>query len=123
MFLGDYSARCDAYVNAMKEMFKQTPLTMKKSLTLKQKFQKIMTDIGGGWYMGESSKGLPPLRRTKLSKKHKKSRMKFRNIYMKLISSGMIGNSNFIGTNLNGWIQNLSTKGINPIQFLQKKPR
>ena len=28
-----------------------------------------MTDIGGGWYMKESAKVLPPLRRTKLSKK------------------------------------------------------
>ena len=28
-----------------------------------------MTDIGGGWSMGKGAKGLPPLRRTKLSKK------------------------------------------------------
>ena len=28
-----------------------------------------MTDIGGGWYMEKSDKGLPPLKRTKLSKK------------------------------------------------------
>ena len=28
-----------------------------------------MTDIGGGWYMEKSAKGLPLLRRTKLSKK------------------------------------------------------
>ena len=28
-----------------------------------------MTDIGGGWYMGKSARGLPPLRRTKLSNK------------------------------------------------------
>ena len=28
-----------------------------------------MTDIGGGWYMEKSAKGIPPLRRTKLSKK------------------------------------------------------
>ena len=41
---------------------------MKKSLTPKQ-FQKLMTDIGGGWYMEKSDKGLPILRRTKLSKK------------------------------------------------------
>ena len=28
-----------------------------------------MTYIGGGWYMGKSTRGLPPLKRTKLSKK------------------------------------------------------
>ena len=28
-----------------------------------------MTDIGGRWYMEKSARGLPPFRRTKLSKK------------------------------------------------------
>ena len=28
LFLGDYGARCDAYVNAMTEMFKKIPLTI-----------------------------------------------------------------------------------------------
>ena len=28
-----------------------------------------MTDIDGGWYMGKSAKGIPPLKRTKISKK------------------------------------------------------
>ena len=51
LFLDHYNARCDAYVNSMKEMFNQIPLTMSKELTQKQKFQKLMTDIGGGWYM------------------------------------------------------------------------
>ena len=69
LFIENYGARCDAYINAMKEMLKQIPLTMKKSLTPKQKLQKLMTDIGGGWYMEKSAKGLPTLRRTKLSKK------------------------------------------------------
>ena len=49
-------------------MFKQIPLTMIKALTPK-KVQKLMTDTGGGWYMGKSAKGLPPLNRSKLSKK------------------------------------------------------
>ena len=40
-----------------------------------------MTDIGGGWYMEKSAKGLPPLRRIKLSKNHKKRRMKFKKLY------------------------------------------
>ena len=41
------------------------------------------------------------------------------NNYMKLISGGMIGNPNDIGTSLNGSIQEIKLKGINPIQFLQ----
>ena len=59
LFLDNYSARCDAYANAMKDMFKQIC-------------------FGGEWYMKKSAKGLPLLRRTKLSKKHKKTRMKFK---------------------------------------------
>ena len=53
----------------MKDMFNKIPLTMYKALTPKQNFQKLMTYIGGGWYMEKSAKGLPPLRRPKLSKK------------------------------------------------------
>ena len=41
------------YNKAMKEMSKQIPITMIKSLSPKQKVQKIMTEIGGGWYMGK----------------------------------------------------------------------
>ena len=53
----------------MKEMFKQIPQTMIKALTPKQKVQKLMTDIGGGWYMGESYKILPILNISKPGKK------------------------------------------------------
>ena len=42
---------------------------MKKAHNTKQKVQKLMTYIGGGGYMEKGAKGLPPLRRTKLSKK------------------------------------------------------
>ena len=51
-----------------------------------------MTYIGGGWYMEKSVRVPPPLRRTKLSKKHKKVRMYFKRNYMKLIGGGMIVN-------------------------------
>ena len=34
---------------AMKEMFKQIPSTMTKPFIPKQKFQKLMTEICGGW--------------------------------------------------------------------------
>ena len=39
---------------------------------------------------------------------------------MNLISVGMIGDSDYIGTILNGWIQNLSSKGIKYIHVIQK---
>ena len=51
---------------------------MSQPLTQKQKVQKLMTDIGCGWYMKISDKGIPPLRRPKLSKNHKKSRMRIK---------------------------------------------
>ena len=46
--------------------------------------------------------------------------MKFKN-YMKLIGIGIIGDSNYIGTSLNGSIQEVESKGKKPIQFLQTK--
>ena len=36
---------------------------------MKRKNQKLITHIGGGWYFKKSARGLPPLKRTKLSKK------------------------------------------------------
>ena len=38
---------------------------------------------------------------------------------MRLISGGMIGNSNYIGTSLNGLIQEVKPNGMKPFQFLQ----
>ena len=38
---------------------------------------------------------------------------------MKLIGGGMIGDSNSIGTRLNGLIQELKPEGKRPFQFLQ----
>ena len=50
-------------------MFKQIPTMMTKTLSSKQKVQKLMIEIGGGWYMKKSAKGLPPLKIPTLSKK------------------------------------------------------
>ena len=50
-------------------MFKQMPQNVEKSLTSREKNQKLITDIGGGCYLKKSARGLPPLKRTKLSKK------------------------------------------------------
>ena len=69
-----------------------------------------MTEIGGGWYMKKITKGLTPLRKQKLSKKHKKKMIKLKINYALLTGIGMIGNSNYIGTNLSGLIQESKTK-------------
>ena len=58
-------------------MFKQIPIRMTKLIGPEQKVQKLMIEIGGGWYMEKITKGVVSLSITKLSKEHKKSRMKF----------------------------------------------
>ena len=47
----NYELRCEMYNKAMKQMFKQITITMIKTLIPKQKVRKLMTEIGGGWYM------------------------------------------------------------------------
>ena len=47
----------------------QIPHNIEIALTPREKIQKLLTDIGGGWYMKKSVRVLPPLKRTKLSKK------------------------------------------------------
>ena len=49
MLDGNYGARRLSYSTAMKEMFKTIPMT--KPLSPGQKLQKLITEIGGGWYM------------------------------------------------------------------------
>ena len=53
----NYDARRVAYSTTMKEMFKRIYTTMTKPLSPRQKVQKFMTDIGGGWYMGKLLRG------------------------------------------------------------------
>ena len=64
------------------------------------------------------SKGLPPLTRSKLSKKSQDKEDEIKN-YMNLRSDVMIGNPNYANTSLNGPIQEVKLKGKNPIKFLQ----
>ena len=47
----NFDARCEAYINAMKVIFRQIPQFFLIALTPKEKIQKLLTDIGGGWYM------------------------------------------------------------------------
>ena len=49
LFEENHDAIRVAYITAMKDMFKQIHITMIKALTQEQKFQKLMTEIGGGW--------------------------------------------------------------------------
>ena len=56
----------------MVNMFKTIPQNVEKPLTSREKNQKSITDIWGGWYLKKCAKGLPPLKRTKLSKKAQK---------------------------------------------------
>ena len=53
----------------MEEMFKQIPQNFAGALTSGEKNKKLMTDIGGEWYLKKCERRLPPLKRTKLSKK------------------------------------------------------
>ena len=68
---------------------------------------------------GEITKGLPPLRRPKISKKAQYKEDGIEKNYMWLIGIGMIGTSYYIGTSLNGLIQEVKSKGKNPIQLKQ----
>ena len=47
----NYDSRRVAYSTAMKDMFKQIPTMMTKTLSTRQKVHKLMTEIGGGWYV------------------------------------------------------------------------
>ena len=68
LFLDNYDARCDVYVNDTKDMFKQILQTMSQPIT--PKTIPDTYDIYWWWMVyGKSVKGLPPLRRPKLSKK------------------------------------------------------
>ena len=48
------------------------------------------------------AKGLPPLNISKPSKKAQYNQDEIQKNYMKIISGGMVGISNYIGTSLNG---------------------
>ena len=68
---------------------------------------------------GKITKGLPTLRRPKLSKKSQEKEDEIKKHYMKLIENVIIGNSNYIGTSLNRLILEVKSKGENSFQSLQ----
>ena len=99
----------------MKYMFKKTPTMITKPLSQNKSPE---TYDRNWWWMvyGKITKGLPPLRRPKLSKKAQEKEDGIKK-YMKLIGMGIIGNSNYIGTSLSGSIQEVKSKGKNPFSF------
>ena len=68
-----------------------------------------MTEIGGRLYLGKITKGLPLISIPKISKKSQE-KDDGKKKYMRLISIGMIGNSNYIGTSLSELIQEVKSK-------------
>ena len=104
----------------MEEMFKKIPQNVARALTSREKKSKI--DDRYWWWMvfEKCERGLPPLKRTKLSKKAQERHDYIKKKCMNLIGGGMIGSSHYIRTSLNGLILNTPPKELNPFQFLQK---
>ena len=50
-FCDNYFDQSESYTVAMVEMFKTIPQNVEKPLTTREKNQKLITDIGGGWYL------------------------------------------------------------------------
>ena len=46
-----YCAQSESYSIAMEDMFKHIPQNFDRALPSREKNQKLMTDIGGGWYL------------------------------------------------------------------------
>ena len=85
----------------MKNIFKQISLNMIQTLTPKKSSETYDRNL---WWMvyEKSAKGLHPLMISTPSKKAQDKEDEIKNIYMKLISGGMIINSNYIVISLNG---------------------
>ena len=64
-----YCARSESYSNAMEDTFRQIPQIFERVISSREKNRTLMTDVGGGWNLKKCARGLPPLKRKKLSKK------------------------------------------------------
>ena len=94
-------------------------LKMLKITNFKRK--KPKTDDRYWWWIvfEKCARGLPPLKRKKLSKKVQERHDYILKNCMNQIGGGMIGDSNCIGTSLNGLRLNQPPNGLNLFQFLQ----
>ena len=103
MFPENYDAICEAYKTAMGHLFKNISVTNNNLLTQKQRYTRTIEDTSGQWFIEKNAKGIPPLERNTLGKKPNKRMMKLNLNCMMIIGGGMIGDSNYIGTCLNGF--------------------
>ena len=95
------------------------PQNVGKPLTTREKNKKLITDIGGGWYLEKCQNGLPQLKRTQLGKKAQKRQDLIKN---KLFQSNMWWNDcKFqLHWNMLEWVDPKSKLNeLNPFQFLQ----
>ena len=49
----------------MEDMFKQIPQNVERALTSREENQKLMKDIGGGWYLKKMRKGITTVEENK----------------------------------------------------------
>ena len=64
----------EEYNIALKKLFQKIPTIKLTPISQGQKFQKLITEIGGGCCIRKITKGLPPLRRPTLSKNTRERR-------------------------------------------------
>ena len=57
------------YTHYMKELFQKIPVELSNKSSPKEKRKLLLHTIGGGWYVEKLVQKLPPLNKSKLSKK------------------------------------------------------
>ena len=105
----------------MVKIFKTIPQNVGKPLTTREKNQKLITDIGGRWYLEKCQKGLPPLKGKQISKKAQKRQEL---IKKKLSQSNMWWNDwKFqLHCNMLEWVDPKTTpKRVKPFSVSSKK--
>ena len=64
------------YTHYTKELFKKITVELPNQPITKENRKSLLHAIVGDWYVEKLRQKLPPLKKSKLSKKNKKSRMK-----------------------------------------------
>ena len=68
--------RCNMYFFAIKNMFQKIPVELPQPDSPKKRHQSLLHDIEGSCYMNKLSEKIPPLKKSKLSKKVQKRSIK-----------------------------------------------
>ena len=84
----------------MLELFQKIPVTLPKTVDYIKKRKRLLTYIGGKWFM-EKNKQKTPIKRPRLSKEAHTKEDNVKNP-QNITNIGMIGNSKFIGIILSG---------------------